>query len=65
MPLDLLPRLRLRQTAARLSGGEAQMLADRALVLESGRIVGSGRGDQLAADPRLPAAYLGAPTVAE
>jgi branched-chain amino acid transport system ATP-binding protein len=34
-------------------------LADRAYVMESGRIVLEGRAAALAADPRVQAAYLG------
>ena len=34
-------------------------LADRAYVLETGRIVLSGRGEELLGDPRVKEAYLG------
>jgi branched-chain amino acid transport system ATP-binding protein len=34
-------------------------LADRAYVLESGRVVLSGAGAELLADPRVKEAYLG------
>jgi branched-chain amino acid transport system ATP-binding protein len=38
---------------------EALALADRAYVLESGRVVKAGAGSQLARDPDLREAYLG------
>ena len=39
---------------------QALGIADRAYVLETGRIVKEGSGDQLLADPAVKAAYLGA-----
>ena len=38
---------------------QALRMADRAYVLETGRVVLSGEGSALAADPRVQAAYLG------
>ena len=38
---------------------QALALADRAYVLETGRVVLEGDGSALAADPRVHAAYLG------
>jgi len=39
----------------------ALAIADRAYVLERGRIVLTGTGSELAADPSVTQAYLGAP----
>jgi branched-chain amino acid transport system ATP-binding protein len=63
-----LDRLRQDGTAVLLADQNAKAalrLADRAFVLESGSVVASGRGDELANDPRLRAAYLGAPSAVE
>jgi branched-chain amino acid transport system ATP-binding protein len=63
-----LDRLRQDGTAVLLADQNAKAalrLADRALVLESGRVVASGRGDDLAADPRLRTAYLGGSSATE
>jgi branched-chain amino acid transport system ATP-binding protein len=64
-----LDRLRQDGTAVLLADQNAKAalrLSDRAFVLESGRVVASGHGDELAADPRLRSAYLGgAGTTAE
>ena len=38
---------------------KALSIADRAYVLETGKIVMHGKADQLANDPRIKAAYLG------
>ncbi len=38
---------------------KALSIADRAYVLETGKIVMQGRADELASDPRIQAAYLG------
>jgi len=43
----------------------ALAIADRAYVLERGRIVLSGTGAELAADPSVTQAYLGAPSAQE
>ncbi|WP_029049468.1 ABC transporter ATP-binding protein [Cupriavidus sp. amp6] len=41
------------------NANQALKLADRAYVLENGRIVMQGKGNELAADPRVREAYLG------
>ena len=43
-----------------LAAGLALALADRAYVIEDGRIVAQGTAAQIAADPALAQAYLGA-----
>jgi branched-chain amino acid transport system ATP-binding protein len=63
-----LDRLRQDGTAVLLADQNAKAalrLADRAFVLESGRVVASGRGDDLAADPQLRTAYLGGSSATE
>jgi branched-chain amino acid transport system ATP-binding protein len=59
---DLIARLRAEGVTILLveqNVAEALALADRAYVLESGRIVKSGAGSTLARDPGLREAYLG------
>lgn len=63
-----LDRLRQDGTTVLLADQNAKAalrLADKAYVLEAGRVVASGHGDDLAADPRLRTAYLGASGPAE
>ena len=60
----LFPRLkeRRKQLAGTMSGGEQQMLlsvADRAYVLETGRVVMDGTGAELLTNERVRNAYLG------
>jgi branched-chain amino acid transport system ATP-binding protein len=58
----IIQRIRARGTAVLLveqNARQALRIADRAYVLESGRIALSGAAGALAADPRVRAAYLG------
>jgi branched-chain amino acid transport system ATP-binding protein len=59
-----LREIRSRGTAVLLveqNARQALRLADRAYVLETGRIALSGPARELASDPRIQAAYLGSP----